>query len=223
MAGHWLPLHVSKPPSNKRKGILTRNRVKDNHLLKNGHKTRYWCCQDIDRKQAARQSEKEGVKHRDTVGMHCFNCKSKLHVSCGANPDDEDTRVVTIWLEHHIRHTPYYDVSLPPEASAMIRENLEWISPSEIAKKVQTTYPAITTNQVHMAWTRMSETLWKRDTQQLPSVQKLLGELQDDVDVLKLPEIDGVEQVAWVMKRVLLPLRGQVAEIGIDATCEGVI
>ena len=105
----------------------------------------------------------------------------------------------------------------------MIRENLEWISPSEIAKKVQTTYPAITTNQVHMAWTRMSETLWKRDTQQLPSVQKLLGELQDDVDVLKLPEIDGVEQVAWVMKRVLLPLRGQVAEIGIDATCEGVI
>lgn len=105
----------------------------------------------------------------------------------------------------------------------MIRENLEWISPSEIAKKVQMTYPAITTNQVHTAWTTMSETLWKRDTQQLPSVRKLLGELQDDVDILTLPEIDGVEQVAWVMKRVLLPLRGQVAEVGIDATCKGVI
>ena len=154
--------------------------------------------------------------------MHRFNCKSKLHISCCAD-QDEDTRVVTILLEHHIRHTPYYDVSLPPDASAMIRENLEWISPSEIAKKVQMTYPAITTNQVHTAWTTMSETLWKRDTQQLPSVRKLLGELQDDVDILTLPEIDGVEQVAWVMKRVLLPLRGQVAEVGIDATCKGVI
>ena len=43
------------------------------------------------------------------------------------------------------------------------------------------------------------------------------------MDVLKLPEIDGVEQVTWVMKCVLLPLWGQVAEIGIDTTCEGVI
>ena len=134
--------------------------MKENHLLKNGYKTRYWCCQDKDRQQVARPSQKEGVKHRDTVGMHRFNCKSGLHISCRAN-QDEDTRLVTIQLEHRIRHTPYYDVSLPPDASAMIHENLEWISPGEIAKKVQMTYPAITTNQVHTAWTTMSETLWK--------------------------------------------------------------
>jgi hypothetical protein len=128
--------------------------------------------------------------------------------------------MVTIWLEHHIKHIPYYDVSLLPDATAMICKDLEWICPSEIAKKVQMTYLAITTNQVHAAWTTMSETLWKRAPQQLPSVQTLLGELQDDVTVLKLPKIDGVEQVAWLMKRVAAPLQGRVVEIGIDATCK---
>lgn len=65
----------------------------------------------------------------------------------------------------------------------------------------------------------MSETLWKRDKEQLPSVKTLLGELQDDVTVLDVPEMEGVEQIAWVMKKVLLPLEGMIVEIGIDATC----
>jgi hypothetical protein len=66
----------------------------------------------------------------------------------------------------------------------------------------------------------MSETLWKRDIQQLPSVRALLGELGDDVAILDLPEIEGVEQVAWVMKQIVLPLQGKLVEIGIDATCK---
>lgn len=32
--------------------------------------------------------------------------------------------------------------------------------------------------------------------------------------------MEGVEQVAWAMKGVLLPLQGKIVEIGIDATCE---
>ena len=144
--------------------------------------------------------------------MHRFHCKSKLNISCHANlGSKENAHTVTIWLEHHMRHLPYYDVSLPPEAAALIRENLEWICPSEIAKKVQSTYPSVTTNQVHTAWTTMSKTLWKQGTQQIPSTRTLLGELQD---------VDGVEHVAWVMKKIALPLRGQIVEIGMDATCE---
>ena len=45
----------------------------------------------------------------------------------------------------------------------------------------------------------MSETLWKCNGEQLPSVKQLLGELKDNIAVLGLPGIDGVEQVAWVM------------------------
>ena len=119
-----------------------------------------------------------------------------------------------------MRHLPYYDVSLPPEAAALIRENLEWICPSEIAKKVQSTYPSVTTNQVHTAWMTISETLWKRGTQQIPSTRTLLGELQDDVAILDLLDVNGVEHVAWVMKKIALPLQGQIVKIGMDATCE---
>lgn len=153
-----------------------------------------------------------------------YDCNSKLHISYHANPGSEHCKEktfrITIWLEHHKSHTPYYDVSLPPEAAALIRENLEWFSPHEIAKRVLPTYPVITAKQVHAAWTTMSETLWKRGREQLPSVKTLLGELEDDVTVLDVPKLEGVEQIAWVMKKVLLPLSGKIVEIGIDATCE---
>ena len=82
------------------------------------------------------------------------------------------------------------------------------------------TYPLISTNQIHTAWTMMSETPWKRDREQLPSVKVLLGELKDDVAILDLPATEGVEQIAWVMKNIVAPLRGKIVEIGIDATCK---
>ena len=119
-----------------------------------------------------------------------------------------------------MKHTPYYDVSLPPEAALLIRENIEYHSPNEIAKRVLLTHPSVTANQVHAAWTTMSETLWKRDNNQLASIKTLLGEYQDDMAVLELPKMEGVEQVAWVMKKVIQSLRGKIVEIGIDATCE---
>ena len=67
--------------------------------------------------------------------MHRYNCRSKLIILYRTNPESEEkTFHVTISLEHHLKHTPYYDVALPPEAAALIRENLEWFSPNEVAK-----------------------------------------------------------------------------------------
>ena len=119
-----------------------------------------------------------------------------------------------------MKHTPYYDVSLPPEATLLIRENIEYHSPNEIAKRVLLTHPSVTANQVRTAWMTMSETLWKRDNNQLASIKTLLGEYQDDAAVLELPKMEGVEQVAWVMKKVIQSLQGKIVEIEIDATCE---
>ena len=85
---------------------------------------------------------------------------------------------------------------------------------------MQNVYPAVTANQVHKAWTTMSESLWKRNAEQLPSVKALLGEYKDDVDVLDVPVVNGVEQIAWAMKMIVGPLRGKIVEIGIDATCK---
>jgi hypothetical protein len=102
----------------------------------------------------------------------------------------------------------------------LIRENLEWFSPHEVAKKVLVIYPSITMTQVHTAWTTKSETLWKWNREQLPSVKLILGELEDDVAILGLPGMDRVEQVVWVMKKVVLQLQGKIVKIGIDATCE---
>ena len=144
-----------------------------------------------------------------------------MTISCRTNPQrEEKTYTILIWLEHHMKHTPYYDVSLPPAATVLIRENLECHCPNEVAKKVLLSHPSVTAKQVHAAWTKMSETLWKQDNEQVASVKALLAEHQDDAAILDLPRMEGVEQVAWVMKKIVLPLRGKIVEIGIDATCE---
>jgi len=104
----------------------------------------------------------------------------------------------------------------------MIQENLEWTCPSEIAKKVQMTHLSVTASQIYRAWMTMSEILWKRDLDQLTSVCTLLGEFDDDVDILRLPAIEGTIQVAWVMKDIVGLLQGKIVEVGIDATCKRV-
>ena len=155
------------------------------------------------------------------MGMHRYECKSKMSILCWTNTSSgEKTRTVTIWLEHYKRHTPYYDVTLPLEAAEMIRENLDWTTPNEMVRKIQAKYPAVSNKQVHKAWTTMSETLWKRNAEQIPSARTLLTEYDGDADLLTIPAMDGVEQVAWVMKRIANALRGKIVEIGIDATCK---
>ena len=119
-----------------------------------------------------------------------------------------------------MKHTLYYDVSLPPEAAALICENIDFHSPNEIAKRILLTHPSVTANQVHAAWSKMSEALWKQDVDQVTSIKTLLGEYHNDAAVLELPKWEGVEQVAWVMKKIVSPLCGKIVEIGIDATCE---
>lgn len=221
MDGHWLPLQVRETLNSKDKEITHINRIKDHHPLETGHKTWYWCCQDENRKYTSRPSQREGAKHRDTLGMHRYNCKSKLNISYHANPrSEEKTYTISILLEHHLKHTPYYDVSLPTEAAVLIWENLECHCPNKVAKKVLLTYPSITAKQVHTAWTMMSKTLWKWDREQLAPVKALLNKLQDEVAILDIPEMEGVDQIAWVMKKIVLPLQGKIVEIGIDATCK---
>ena len=81
--------------------------MKDSQILKASQSIRYWCCQDENRKQPCQPSQKEHAKHRDTVGMHRYGCQSKLTISCRTNPSREDTYMITVSLEHHMRHTPY--------------------------------------------------------------------------------------------------------------------
>ena len=196
-------------------------RVKDNHSSETGYKTHYWCCQDEHRKPKSRPSQKENAKHRDTLRMDHYPCKSKMNVLCQAKRGSGGaTYTISIWIEHHQQHIPYYDISLPSEAAEIIRENLEWTSPNEIAIKVQMTYHTVTTSQIYNAWTTMSEMLWKRDPDQLSSVWALLGEFGNDVDVLSLPAINGTVQIAWVMKDITSLLQGKIVEVRINATCK---
>ena len=63
------------------------------------------------------------------------------------------------------------------------------------------------------------KTIWKHQLQ-LPSARKLLEEYSDNIDIFNLPEIDGIEQLAFGMKKIVENLHGEIVELGIDATCK---
>ncbi|EAU90664.2 hypothetical protein CC1G_03933 [Coprinopsis cinerea okayama7 len=110
---------------------------------------------------------------------------------------------------------------MPSEAVELIQEYLDFLRPGEMVPRIQATYPEVTANQVHTAWRELSKAHWYRAEQQLESVTILLGEsrFHDDIDVFQLSDVpDGVDIVAWGMKKIAGSLEGSIVEIGMDAT-----
>lgn len=153
--------------------------------------------------------------------MKRFKCDSSLVItSKNLLGKKNDIRLVSVKLKHMARHLPYEKVDFPEEAARLIRDNLEFATPSRLVNQIQTLYPDTTADQVYTAWRRMSETLWKRDEQQIASAKVLLAEYPDEVDVFDVDSPEGVEQLCWGMKKIGDRLRGHIVEVGLDATCE---
>ncbi|EEB88766.1 hypothetical protein MPER_13221 [Moniliophthora perniciosa FA553] len=172
--------------------------VHDHPKLATGYKTRAWCSQDASEKKSPKPKQGVNVKHRD----------------------HPETRRISIYLEHHLHHTPYYDVSMPDGAVQIIRDNIETSTPSSLVPQIQRLFRSVSAAQVHKSWTTLSEELWKRAKEQLPSVLKLLAEYKDDVDVFEVATEEGVQQVCWGLKKIARPLLAKkfLIEIALDAT-----
>ncbi|KIN96682.1 hypothetical protein M404DRAFT_68974, partial [Pisolithus tinctorius Marx 270] len=177
--------------------------------LKMGHKTLLWCCQDEDKKQKLQPSQREGAKHCDTMWMKQFPCNSALTISsCQQTGNTINQHTLSIRIKHTNAHTAYYNVTMPPEATQIIQDQLEWSTPSSL----------VTPAQVHSAWTKMSKILWKKDTNQLTSARTLLDECSNEVDIFDVEIPDGVEQICWGMKKISGMLEGKAVEIALDTT-----
>ncbi|KAJ7934879.1 hypothetical protein B0H13DRAFT_2481333, partial [Mycena leptocephala] len=159
--------------------------------LKTGHRTRYWCSQDGARKKRSKASQDPNIRNRDT------NNEGELNV--------------TVRLKHAAKHVSYVDVAMPPEALAMIRDNVEWLTPGAMVTKVQAAFPSVTAQQIHRAWMEMSEPFWRFDNDQLLSTKKVLEDHLDDVDIFEPEDVpDGVEMLCWGMKKIAMPLTGKI-------------
>ena len=148
-----------------------------------------------------------------------YDCRGSLRIS-SINGSTDGQRKVSISVQHGEAHTPYYDVALPEEAAAIIRTEIEHTTPVAMVERVQRLFPQVTAKQIHTAWYKISETQWKRDSSQLTSARLLLADYSDDVDILDVHVPDGVEILAFILKKILEPLQKQIVEAGIDATCK---
>ncbi|KAJ6629647.1 hypothetical protein B0H10DRAFT_1764886, partial [Mycena sp. CBHHK59/15] len=193
-------------------------RFTDHRKLKSGHRTHFWCSQDAAHKKKSKVSQNPDIRNRDNVGMKRYSCQSKLSISCQMKKDSEEL-TVTVKLQHTGKHISYVDVSMPPAALDMIRDNVEWLTPVTMVSKVQAVFPDVTAAQIYRAWTEMSEIYWRREDVQLPSATKLLEEHGDDIDLFEPEGVpEGVEMLCWGMKKIAEPLRGKIVEIGVDTT-----
>ncbi|KAJ3981412.1 hypothetical protein F5890DRAFT_1417699, partial [Lentinula detonsa] len=198
--------------------------VHDHPMIATGYKTRLHCSQDIDTKKASKPRQGNNIIHRETVGMERFPCHGRLNVtSRSATALNPSLKIVIIRIEHHAAHVLYYDVSMKSEALHILHDNLQWSTPSSLVPIIQESHPEVTAAQIHSAWTRMSEEIWKKDQAQLPSAKILLDSaFGDEVDVLEAITEDGVDMLAWGMKKVIqkLDIVQNGIEIALDATCE---
>ncbi|KAJ6606863.1 hypothetical protein B0H10DRAFT_578507 [Mycena sp. CBHHK59/15] len=188
--------------------------VKDHRKRKNGHQTCYYCSQDEARKKKSKASQNPDICNRDNVSMKRYPCGSSLRISCTPAKDEEedDQLMVEVKLKH-TGHISYVDVSMPPGALDIVRENVQWLTPVAMVSKVQASFLNVTAAQIHRAWTEMSEVYWQWDDAQLPSAEKLLEEYGEDVDIFKPVDIpEGVEMLCWGMKKIAEPLKGQIIE-----------
>jgi hypothetical protein len=151
--------------------------------------------------------------------MEQFPCRSCLVVSCRAGSAGKE--IISVNIQHACPHKTYFDVALPPEAYDIICETLDWNMPGSIAPKIREMFPQVTTAQVHATWTAMSKVLWRRNDNQMESAKQLLEELRDEVDLLNLQVMEGVEQLAFGLKLINNKLKklGNIQEIRMDATC----
>jgi len=186
--------------------------------VKNGITGRFWCCQDLARRKKAQPSTKDGVQHRETLGLKRFECRSELLITCTS---DREAQILRITLSHSQNHTPYFDVSIPPEAVNIIRDNVDWALPNDIAGKIQSQYPRVTEKQITTVWTKFAQSSWKRNPKdQMDSARQLLKEFCEEVDVFEVDEEKGVDQLAWGMRTIAAKIGTGLVEVGLDATCK---
>ena len=218
MARVGVPVPVTITYTSLRHVSNAKNSLHDSRETKYGCTTRLWCCQDEQRRQKSRPSEKEGVKHRDTLGLHRFACKSDLCISCTITSPSHQR--ITLWINHLIRHPPYFDVSVLKEVIEMVRRDIDWALPNDLTRRAQQDYPAVTSKQIMTIWTKLAQELWKRKPEsQLDSATILLQESDDVTDLFILEVEEGVDQLAWGMKKITHLLGAGIIEVGIDATC----
>ena len=178
-----------------------------------------WCCQSVKHAKAAKQSTDPDTKQRDTVGFDKFPCDGSLLISVRPHPRLDYHHLIALTFKHKQEHVRYLDVSMPPDALTYIKTQLR-STPGLIASQLVTQFPHLTQSQVYSAWTRLSETYWKKDEDPIVSVRKLLLEDKHGVDFWELEVPEGVTAISWGCRRISKRIGRTTVEIGLDATCK---
>ena len=103
----------------------------------------------------------------------------------------------------------------------MVRRDIDWALPNDLTWKIQQDYLVVTSKQIMTIWTKLAQELWKwKPENQMESAMILLRESNDVTDLFVLEVEDGVNQLAWGMKKIAHLLRVGIIKVRIDATCE---
>ncbi len=175
--------------------------------------------------------------------MCAFECQGWMNITI-----DDLTTNAEIKIQHKDDHVPYFVIALPEgvknliisrrketvtqvctlcQSFQLISVNNEFLVKlwNEIIKLYP--IPKISRKAVQYLWSRLNETDWKRDEDQLVSARKLLKEAEEahglgsyHAQIITLPtEDERYSALAWCLPDMHLQWGGRIREVALDSAC----
>jgi hypothetical protein len=154
---------------------------------------------------------------------------------------DGDATTAGLRVTHHHTHCNYVSIGLSTEEKALVHD-MKGLAPSkvcvsninnnqigllimglqiwdEILKRNPQTN--LTQKQIHAEWTKVNETAWKFDDDQVKSTSELLAQTQglDDCEIIPIQHKKGINAIAFGFNGMLDDIGDNVKEIAMDSTC----
>jgi hypothetical protein len=79
----------------------------------------------------------------------------------------------------------------------------------------------LTQKQVYAYWAQLHEGTWRLHDDQVQSALLVLQRVDDlDIEIISVPEEDGISSLAFNFKSILGDYGEEIIEIGMDSTCK---
>ncbi|KAF8226473.1 hypothetical protein L208DRAFT_1301598 [Tricholoma matsutake] len=148
--------------------------------------------------------------------MDRYKCGSWLILTINKN----ELASVGIHLTHHWQHPPYTDISISEDIVKEI-EQLKDLTAAKIWTTLIKNFPQtnLMQKQVYTYWAQLHEGTWRLHNDQVQSALPVLQHMNNlDIEIILVPEEDGISSLAFNFKSILGDYGEEVIEIGMDST-----
>ncbi|KAL1698201.1 hypothetical protein EV121DRAFT_218537, partial [Schizophyllum commune] len=187
----------------------------------------YHCAQLKTRQHVPRKSDAK--KQRDKGMMDAFDCNGWLHMMIWDDaPSETSTPAAWISIKHDNDHIPYWRIEVPLPIQEYIQNNPE-MRPKQLWDGILRDFgiQKFSRKSVYNLWAEREQKKWRRDADEKKSAELLIEEAvkmdwgpgvgRYSIQSVPLPQIDGIDALAFSMPEALRKWGGRIRELALDS------